>query len=425
MARPRYWLYDWIEDAGVVDLDGANKALDDDRLVGRLRDYATNYHSCNSRPGADQNSILAGTGLDLTGNLGCYAPEWRGREVDHLFEKGWIYFDNIVVGDATTPAIVHSWDALSEPMRRREALGQIAVALRLHAIGADELVTFNPKPRPSIKKRAGRHETDILARVAQRLAPRLVESVARDASIVFNSTAEDHEPNYRLDHPIFLHTQWGRIDDGLDLADEDEARSRAVLQVLERYTYELICDLEAARAASLPIGSTNDVHTQMMPGIRPQGMVEECAFEITLPLLQNVPVHELLALRRDEADHFERLRIALRRAIQRKLDSGERDREAVARAIRTDIIEPELNHIRSELGAAKRLLQKRAARDAIIGGAITTFGFVFGMGAASLLGLLAPAALSGRTVDDYWGSQRDVEMKDLYFLWKADDRAHH
>ena len=422
MAPNRYWLYDWIDEAGIKSLKSAEQALGNKKLIEALQARAFDYHDCEERPDVTERSILAGTGLDLTGNLGCYAPEWRGKEVDHLLSKGWLYFDQIVVADAATPAIVHHWERMPEEERRRQVLGQVAVALRLRAIGADELVVFSPKPHPSAQKLREQQGDDWLARLSKRLSPGLIESIAEEAEIAFR-TQEAGGWNYRMNHPLFLHTQWGRIDPGLIGGDGRSARVAAVLNALEDYAFALLCDVEAARRASLPLGGTNAVHSKMIRGLRPEGSVDECAFEMRMPVLKGVPVREIIAMRRDHADHYDRLRIALRHAVRARLEAGENNSEVVVRDVQADIIEPEINKIRTEMTAAKHLIQKRLARDVVVGGVATVCGFAFGMGAASLVGLLAPTALSSKPLDNYWETQRDVEMRDFYFLWKAEEHA--
>jgi hypothetical protein len=138
--------------------------------------------------------------------------------------------------------------------------------------------------------------------------------------------------------------------------------------------------------------------------------------------LAHVPVETLIKVRRDEAEHFVRFRTSLRAAAREKLKaSSEASSERIAQEIKEDLIERELVKIGDRLKLAQSVLAKKSATNVFLGTFLTVCGLLAGMGPAALLGLI-PAARVGTAYSEYVEQKGEVEMQDMFFLWKA---VHH
>lgn len=69
----KFWLYDWIDNCGIRDFTHAERPLKDDVALADLRERAAAVpYTTESLPSNDQNTVVAGCGLDLSGLLSCF-----------------------------------------------------------------------------------------------------------------------------------------------------------------------------------------------------------------------------------------------------------------------------------------------------------------------------------------------------------------
>ena len=139
----QYWLFDWLDQYSVKDLDKARKLLSNEAAREEMRSLAKG--SASNRHQDRVNSILAGRGIDLSGHLDCNGASCRRRQVDELFRRVWHYFDKIVVADAVRHEVGWHWNQPSEQVREW-VLSHIDVLLYLRQIGAESLLEFSEKP---------------------------------------------------------------------------------------------------------------------------------------------------------------------------------------------------------------------------------------------------------------------------------------
>jgi hypothetical protein len=79
----------------------------------------------------------------------------------------------------------------------------------------------------------------------------------------------------------------------------------------------------------------------------------------TLPLLADLPLSRLLAIRREERDSFERYRFAVRRILLEVSAQGKRINKKQVRGLFREHLEPELAKMKSELHQERRRQRKR------------------------------------------------------------------
>lgn len=88
-----FWLYEWMDDRGVTSLTEAERRLSDPSEVGRLHQRTASVpYSTQPLLGADE-ALLAGRGVDLSGDLDRVAWSCRKQQVDRLLHGARHYFD--------------------------------------------------------------------------------------------------------------------------------------------------------------------------------------------------------------------------------------------------------------------------------------------------------------------------------------------
>src|SRR5262249_5537931 len=112
---------------------------------------------------------------------------------------------------------------------------------------------------------------------------------------------------YQLDHPAFVHSEWGSLCSlQAPLPEEYEPIRIAIAgAVLRKYTSELCADALSARRSHTPLGATIPCYRRLFSTHR-TAQIEDVAFELDLPIAKQMPVSLLIKLRKDEADAFER-----------------------------------------------------------------------------------------------------------------------
>ena len=158
MSASNYWLFKWLEEYEVNDLTRARSLLSDHRAIKDLREKATGAQSSLQATATDQISIMAGRGIDLTGQLDCNHPSCRRRQVDDLFRHVWHYFDQIVVADGVAHEVSMHWNEATEK-RSEWILAHIGTLLYLKEIGAESLVAFRETP-PACEMHWEKHAED-------------------------------------------------------------------------------------------------------------------------------------------------------------------------------------------------------------------------------------------------------------------------
>jgi len=78
---------------------------------------------------------------------------------------------------------------------------------------------------------------------------------------------------------------------------------------------DLVADVLAARQWQLPLGSAQAFVGRMLQMSRPAS-VADVIFQLDLPIIEEIPAADLIAIRRDQSEYFSNFRNALRRAAK-------------------------------------------------------------------------------------------------------------
>ncbi len=172
------------------------------------------------------------------------------------------------------------------------------------------------------------------------------------------------------------------------------------------------------------MGSTVYFHGQLLKTIKAGLKEADVAFQLKLPILEDVSPEVLLKVRSDEKPHFEKFRQSLRLAIKQRLDNVSSDKATeIADEIRKDIIDPALNDIELRLKSAKEVVTKKAGLSLTLGALTTTFGlltanpFLVAAGATPAVGYTIAAG------QKFIEEKRDIALSDMYFLWQAQEHS--
>jgi hypothetical protein len=145
----QHWLLQWLDSYAVTSPRQADELLRKPHALSVLREEveAMRYHAPMI---ADQtgHSIVAGSEIDLSGELSCTNWECIRRQVDTLFSSVWHYFDRIIVVGPSAHFYNDLWESGTPEERIIEFLaGHIRVLLHVRNIGAEDIVAFSEKPR--------------------------------------------------------------------------------------------------------------------------------------------------------------------------------------------------------------------------------------------------------------------------------------
>jgi hypothetical protein len=415
-----YWVFDWLLENQITSLEEAARFLPKYRVLSTLQQRAEQATQIEKSGIANDSgpSIIAGAGVDLSGGgMVCPSPSCMRMQVDKLLRRVWHYFDTVVVNDVLTPLLTDEWNGSKQELID-EILQQFAPLLYLQEIGANDFVEFRPK-NPCVE-----HWED-LARLEGLSAlldsrDQLISSLIGNAR--FSKRADSADPLYEMEC----------LDAGVTITmiargmEDQQVKVCLANRLFTEYMVDLVADVSAARECELPLGSAQAFVGRMLRMSRPTS-IADVVFQLELPVIDGIPTAELMAIRRDESEYFLNFRNALRRAAQERLDVHPGDPSpSIANEIRLDIIEPELERIRLQLGTAERSLAKKGSAGIFLAALATTCGLLSGAAAplAISAGVVAALGVVGPAASKHLDDQRQSSLSDMYFLWKAVGHAH-
>jgi hypothetical protein len=415
-----FWVFRWIEEERIRTIADARSRLAMSEGVVTFREYASRAEeSSGDVPVNADAGILAGRGLDLSGELDCQHEDCLKRQVDRLFTKTWHYFDEIVVDDLYTHRISVHWDEHSDAEHQEWLWTWLGVMLHIVSVGAAELLVFRAKPHVHEQWRRRARESGLVA------LPRAADALAKEIApqIEFGTEAKDNLIEFSVNHPLFEHTYWGslpkRVSGG---KGEAELRLAASRQVVGRFASGLTDDFVASRRVGVPLGAGVRTYQRLFDDSTEPASVPRVAFELKLPVLEGVSVRDLIALRSEERDAFTSARTRLRQAIRQLIDAGpSKSPTALAEQVRDDVVEPELARIRTKLKQAEGLLQKGSALTVGLTGFATICGLLPGLSLADMIPVAVSTLAAGTlaSVGAYEKARSEVRGDAMYFYWKA------
>jgi hypothetical protein len=421
----RYWLYDWLDEFHIQNVDTARLLLKNPAAVDELRSRASAARLPLPEARFAGEKILAGRGIDLSGRLDCDHPDCRRRQIETLFSRVWHYFDRIVVEDAVTHEVSAHWE--EGPSQVAEwVLSHVSVLLVLRELGADRLVEFREKP-PACEVHLRQHALEAgLAGVLDSLEV-LTDALQAESTFAVTPHANG-SVSVRIDHPAFEHTQWRTLDASVTRnLPSREVQRLALTAVIKTFVAHLTADVSAAQRYHLPLGAVVGLHRRLLERSDTPG-VADVAFSLSLPVVEGIPVRTLLAIREQEQEHFAKFQQALRKAITEMLKiAGSEKADVLAGEIQRDLIDASINQIRGRLAASQRALTKKAGLGIFLGGLATTCGLLCGAQAPMAIstGVATAIAVTSSAATSHVDQTREIEQSEMYFAWRAIQHAKH
>jgi len=417
-TREEYWVFEWLDRHKARSMHKVRHLLLDPVALEDLRQGAQSALKKSARGFSDSESILAGRGIDLSGQLDCFVPDWRKEQAQNLFSKVWHYFDRIVIEDSIAHELTMHGD---NPRLRKFLLWHFEVLLYLQEIGASPLLAFRPKPAPCEVHLARHVEEASLSEIIAS-EDEVVRMIVKKAAFAFE-TEKDGSIGYSIDFPEFGHTQWGTVSKAsAQHSSEGELKRTAARQVFEKFLAYLASDVRAAKFYEIPLGAGIPFHERLLRKSIP-ATVADVAMKVSLPVIVGLSPALLLKIREDERDHFNHFRTQLRLAIQERLEAvGRGDSGKVAAEIQRDMIAPELATIRTRLAAAKRSAVKKSTAGVCIGALATACGLLATAAppAALLVGIGVGTAILGNAINNYVDERNEIALSRMYFAWIAE-----
>lgn len=413
-----FWLYRWMDEFDVKSNKDVGRLLctSNRKALEALDEIASQetWRPLEAHAGSPF-SLVAGRGIDLSGDLDCCHRVCQTRQVDQLFGRVLHYFDEIVV--AGPPAHRFAGQIATGDEHVLHNLAEhVATLLYLRRIGAAEMLTFVQKPPACAQHYLQHAEEAGLTSVVEHARP-WAQHLLEAGEIVSLRRHDDHW-DFQFNHPDLEHSVWDAVAADGDARPEPSA---VVDVVFARYLSHLVSDVATARGLSLPLGASIQVHEDLLGLTNRPPRADDVAFELNLPVLSELPVRDVIRLRADETEYFLKFRDALEVAIRERLAAGESARDAASK-IEKEIIEPALNDIAARLRSAERAVDRKIGAAIGFGAVAATVGVIGG--APLVVGAgVAAMGTSVSAAQKYFDDKGSVELADMYFLWRLETLA--
>ena len=416
----QYWLARWVDEYEVRDREDVYRLLQLPGPMARLPELASEARTYLSpQQQVPRLSVAAGRGLDLSGYMSCGAYACMRKLVDAAYGRIFHYFDHIVVEGQSPRAFLETLKTL--PKSRHSELhaslaDDVAIFLYLREIGADKYVVFREKPQALCPHCLDRNAEEFgmssyrdadLRKVA-------IDRIVKEAKIEMGWRKGVWR--FWVHHDFFENGAMGSIKRAKKYPPTPQEIASSVTR---DYAGASIADVAFARRVNAPLARAIEVSwidRDMDAGIPTD---EDVALNLQLPVLDNLPVQDLLKIREDEYPFFEQFRKSIRHAIIEQIArNGSTSPRLIAQSVVQEYVEPALADIDRRLRVNQRKLTHKAAASITVGTAATTAGLMASLPLVIATGVAAIAA-SLTHVYSYVDSASDIELSDMYFLWKV------
>jgi hypothetical protein len=416
------WFRDWLIENDIKSSAEAYRAAKDRKL---LTDLVSRAAAQQTKPiGAlSGHGLVAGRSFDLSPYLACPHPDCLTGQVDRLFGRVWHYFDQIAIVGLDAHMFLESFaagEATATDIAKSIA-GNAQPILHIREIGADGLVTWITKPPP-----CATHWEEYETIPAYKLPKNLELAIASE--LLAEGTVElversDRPKSLILNHRDLENGSSGEeFDEISNLKRRGESLEMALARkIVRRYWINAATDTYAARSMGSPLGLGIRLEAKLA---RLQGnaiSATDIAFNLNLPVVDGLPLKELLALRDAEQDTFAAFRDSLNRAFKERLATVEVagvEADSIAREIQMDMVDPALHKIEQRLHAAQGVLRRKHIYNIGVAGLATVCGIFGEVPLASALGVAAVVggiAAESKLTEE----KRDIALEGMYFLWQA------
>lgn len=417
-----YWIRKWLDDEGIKTLRDAERCLGSETSIRRLTECAEQQSSNRTQhpPTAGRN-IVGGLGLDLSGSFECMQNECAMRAVDRTVHHTWHSFDCVVVSGFDPSEFIRLHRQPDCLIPAIHVLPHVRAALYIKDTGADDLLYFMDRPHALCAEHY-REALDIagLAPGFEAARDELADKLFKGCRLL--SSERGGLAHYRWDHPALEATQaiCRRIK---YQQTEDEIAKGIAKDVAYQYAASTLMNSVLARQLSASFGQLTAIGDAQLSHLAYQRVADEVAYNLSIPIVENLPLKELMALRRNELGEFQAFQAAVRKAIEERVKAiSAEDSYRIAQSVYDDVLEPALIDMERKMEKATEVFAKKSAATVTVGTVMATVGLL----------AFAPIAVPGIVLGaggllvnyrELLKDKREVQVADLHFLWKLSARA--
>lgn len=420
-----YWIYAWIDHEGINTLGDAERCLRDKASLRRLIEYAERQSHTQRLSAPNMDRILvAGNGLDLSGHLQCMQNECALKAVDMTVHHTWHSFDCVVVEGLDSREFMRLIKRREgELVLGRDVLPHVRIALYVRDTGADELLYFMDRPRGFCTDHY--HQALTIAGLAagldsaaDRLANKLLDGYRLE---IFNK--HDGTISCFFAHPALDTAMHVRFPAGSQKTEQGIAQELAK-DIAYGYAASTVQNSVLARDLSASLGQLTAIDDIEWGRLTSQQVAaNDIAYNLSIPIVNNLSLRELMAIRRDHLGEFHAFQAAIRKAIEERLKATPAENSyRIAQSVYDDVLEPALNDMERRLQKAAEIFMKKSAAAVTVGTIMATVGLLtFAPIAAPGMVIAAGGLLA--SYNELLKDKREVQLSDLHFLWKLSARA--
>lgn len=415
------WMYEWLDGMEIRSEEDLARALAERDWFPYAEQLTSEYDAAEDRlEELDVPAVVAGRSMDLSGLFSCGTPACQIASADRLLTRALHYFDLVVVEGLGPQLFRFEARGGATAHLTKKVYDHALVLLHLRAIGADRYLRFLEKPHAFCDGHYQQHAKELGLPVVtdEGLAKSVIDRMAAEVKTEVIQL-EDGRTRYGYRHP------W------LDLWSVMTASEGGPPSVEEwaRRTYVQHCvgeigDVGLARLARLPLMSTADrvIDLSRQSALRREDSdVDQIGLTLSIPVVAGLAPSELLQLRDEHRDEFQRFRAALVAAIRDQLKrlGNDEDPKTVARAVKRDFIEPELAAIERRMRASRRAMSTKLAQNVSVGAVAVSIGVIANLPLLLSAGVAISAAGSIAHLNKWTDNVQEVQLNDLYFLWRV------
>ena len=414
-----YWLTNWIDTNGIRSTPQARLAIRTKSGRRSLTELATASEQFDQLRPTGGHQLIAGHTMDLSGQFQCSEAECLKKQVDELLGRAWHYFDEVVVtGLDPWIFLSHVREGFNESLEQ-SALRHVEVALHIREIGAEDSVRFIQKPHYctahlQVHAEECGYEGDI-----EEMAGNLRRQLLGNHRLLEYKPLKRGRIQYAFKSDLIDIIHTGRLKVERRLA-RHELAERLSEDLSLSYAGARVRDALVAQKLAAPLGDATAYGSDVKASAVVPGGV---AFNLQLPMVESLPISEILKIRNDHAAEYQAFRAALRKAIEERIKAlPDKDADSIADSVYEDILEPEIIRLQRKMDAAVAIAGKRSLATAFVGATVTTVGLTsFAPIAATGIAISATAGLAAYL--DWLKDKKEVQMSDLHFLMKLDRAA--
>jgi hypothetical protein len=421
-----FWAYTWLDNHDLTTFESIHQFLSTPQGKQDLIDCARGQlppDPCDLVP-ENRFTLFAGRGIALSGRGACSGPSCIKGQVDNLLLHIWHYFDRIIADDITDDIARKSVKSFPTPFIE----GWLWAALYARDIGADNLIEYRRPIHKFCETCGVRHALKQGLNNSDKLFHEVVEYVLQGAKMELREhtkggkrgkLVELRSPALEISRKHFYSQE--EIG-GLNFEQIKRTEAEHVISI---WLTAIGIDLEAAREASSPLGTTSKFASHVLRRYgNAASTASDLAFNLELPVIKNIDARTLVKLRVDHSDAFHNFQMTLRAAIRERIANiGAADERKIHDSLIEDLIEPGL----AEVGAAVKsanTLANQSRTVGVVGTVATTIGasLMTTNPAVAGVALAAASTATAMAVSAFGNSRANLSKASehsMYFLFKA------